>query len=160
MVSQHLNWLNSAVVVALIGVVGGIVAFFVRGIVEKRNTNKAVLAEIRRLLVVIREHKEWYEKKLTPSKRLDYPLIPFSHPVYDKQVDNIGILNWGLVAKVVRFYGYVDFLNALQSARAKHPHSDDFDLVYLDALGRCESIHHFDNDFKKRGIPVPSEHHG
>jgi hypothetical protein len=161
MVSPHPDWLNSAVVVALIGILSAVVPFFVRGILEKRRANKGVLGEIRRLLVVIQKHKKWYED-LSPAKRLDYPLIPFSHPVYEKQIDNIGVLKRDLVARVVQFYGYVDFLNALQSARVKHRHPTDFDDVYLGALHRCELsfFHQFDEDFEKRGIPVPSMGHG
>ena len=82
------------------------------------------------------------------------PLIPFSHVVYTKQVANVGALKGSLVVRAVQFYGYLDFLNALQASRPQYiaaGKSPDFDQVYdgalkelLDTFGQA-----FANEFQK-----------
>jgi hypothetical protein len=109
-----------AAIIALIGsllTVAGTVYLFWRGkSAERRATNKAVLAEIHRLLcVVMPSHDRWPGKE-DPA----YPLIPFSTPVYREHLKNIGGLDDDLVELVVRFYGYIDYLNSLQALRAQY----------------------------------------
>jgi len=154
--SQILNSLvDPAVLVAAIGIIAGVVSHIWRGRAEEQRTNKAVLGEIRRLLIGIEEHRKWFEK-LRPEERHRHPLIPFSYVVYKKQVGNIGSLESELVANAVQFYGYVEFLNSLQATR-KEQRAEDFDGGYLAALRRCTSEFYekFDKDFSKRGIPIP-----
>lgn len=150
------SFLDPAVMVAAIGLVGGVVSYFWRGSAERRRINRAVLGEIRRLLIAIKEHQHWYEAKVPPTDRAHYPLIPFSYTVYKKQLNNVGTLDRQLVAKAVQFYGYVDFLNTLQSLRKEHRPSD-FDHIYISSLDRCvsEFFAKFNEDFEKRGIDRP-----
>ena len=153
-----LNWLNSTIVISLLGALGGVVSFFIRGYLQGQGTNKAVLAEIHRLLDVIRSHKKWYEG-VPAAERPNFPLIGFTYVVYTEQVANVGILNQNLVARVVQFYGYLDFLNALQRARADHKRPADFDTLYLHSLESCDARFHdaFNTDFDRMGLPRPDE---
>jgi hypothetical protein len=156
--SQPVDWLNPTIIVALIGVIAGGLSFFVRGYLEKQRTNRAVVAEIRRLLIVIKRHRAWYAS-LPETERHQFPLIPFAYVVYKKQVANIGVLKRDIVANAVQFYGYVDFLNMLQRTRADHKHPAAFDKLYLSSLDSCLSQFYslFDHDLEKMGIPKPSE---
>ena len=129
--------------------------FFWRKSSEKRSVNMAVLAEIQRLRIVAMAHKEWWDGCMT-KKDTNYALIPFSHPVYSKQARNIGLLNQGIVANAVKFYGWVDFLNAFQATRpayieAGEEKRGEFDQRYAkslrDFLHAFENT--FENDFKK-----------
>lgn len=148
--------LDPAVTVAALGLVGGVVSYFWRGSAERRRTNRAVLGEIRRLLIAIKEHQHWYEHTVPATERAHYPLIPFSYAVYKKQLNNVGTLDRTLVAKAVQFYGYVDFLNTLQSLRKEHRPAD-FDRIYVSSLDRCvsEFFDKFNDEFEKRGIDRP-----
>jgi hypothetical protein len=133
---MSVNWTDPAILVAVLGLAGSAVAYVVRANAEKLSANKAVLAEVKRLLEVIREHKHWYEKN---EHKHDSPLIPFSYVVYKKQVDTIGVLRGDLVADVVEFYGFVDFLNALQAARKDYKDPAEFEAVYSKGLKDCDS---------------------
>jgi hypothetical protein len=149
-------WLNPAIAVALLGFFAGAVSFISRRWIERRSSNRAVLAEINRLLVVIVRHESWYREL---QNRQDYPLLPVSYIVFRKQVDNIGVLKPAFVAKAVQFFGYVDFLKSLQAARTQHENSNEFDAGYLDALCQFRGLFFtaFDRDFAKVGIPLPSK---
>lgn len=156
MLSFAASVLDPAVTVAALGLAGGVISYFWRGAAERRRTNRAVLGEIRRLLIAIKEHQHWYEAKVPPGDRANYPLIPFAYTVYKKQLNNVGTLDRKLVAKAVQFYGYVDFLNTLQSLRKEHRPSD-FDQIYVSSLDRCvsEFFAKFNDEFEKRGIDRP-----
>ncbi len=50
---------------------------------------------------------------------------------------NVGVIKRGLVAKVVRFYGYVDYINSFQALRKQYEdagHADEFNTMYLRTL--------------------------
>ncbi len=124
------------VIAALVAFAGAIALFVYRKNREEKSINKSVLAEIKRLLDVIQRHKKWWEGRIQ-AKDTNYPLIPFSHVVYSKQVANVGALKGSLVVRAVQFYGYLDFLNALQASRPQYiaaGKSADFDQVYDGAL--------------------------
>lgn len=137
---------DSTVLVAWIGFAGAVIAAFiafetymVRKRSENNSVNRAVRAEIGRLLEVIGDHERWWADCV---KRGDtnQPLIPFSHAVYTGQVKKIGVLRREFVGKAVRFYGYVDFLNSLQSSRdqySKLGKLHDFDRTYGSSLLKC-----------------------
>jgi hypothetical protein len=124
------------VIAPLVTFAGAVALFVYRKNLEKTSINKAILAEIKRLVEVVERHQKWWEERIQ-AKDTNHPLILFSHAVYAKQVDNIGALQGSLVVRVVQFYGYLDFLNALQASR---PHyiaakkSNEFDHVYNGAL--------------------------
>lgn len=80
---------------------------------ERLAVNRAILAEVSRLLAVIKRHREWWESCLACGDS-SLPLIEFSTTVYDKLTDRLGQVHPAHIAAVVSFYGYVKFINALQ----------------------------------------------
>lgn len=86
---------------------------------ESGSVNNAVQAEIKRLLLVLSSHEKWWAERIR-LRDTDQPLIPFSYAVYAGQVKNIGVLNPKTVDDVVRFYGNVDFINALQGQHGQY----------------------------------------
>jgi hypothetical protein len=158
--------MTPGITVALIGLAGTIAAslialtsavfVFRRGqSLEKKATNKAILAEIHRLVkVVLPKHLQW-------SGRHDpkYPLIPFSTRVYDEQVKNIGSLDDDVVAPVVEFYGYLGYINSLQVLRdqyKKHSNEQEFEKQYDDSLSRLlrDFQTKFDHAFERYKLHV------
>ena len=130
---MHQMLTDSAIWVALLG----FVFYFIRKLWENSSVNKAILAEAERLLSVAKQHKEFWQKRVTDNTTSHHPLIPFSHVVYDKQVKNVGVIKRGLVAKVVRFYGYVDYINSFQALRKQYEdegHADEFNTMYIRTL--------------------------
>lgn len=123
-----------AIVVASIAVAGTFLSIRYRNNHEARVVNKGILAEIHRLLYVIQSHKGYWDvwriKKITAN----FPLIPFTTEVYREQSKHIGTIRIELIVKVVRFYGYIHYLNSLQSVRAKYKSSDTFDEQYSNSL--------------------------
>jgi hypothetical protein len=126
-----------ATLVGLLGVLAGFILFYWGKRLERQAVNIAILAEIRRLINVVCRHKKWWLEECIKTGNTDLPLIPFSTPIYDKQAKNIGLLERSIVAHVASFYGYVQFLNVLQMARAGYIAVNRlplFEQMYLDAL--------------------------
>ncbi len=146
---------DSTVLVAWIGFAGAVIAAFiafetymVRKKSENNSVNKAVRAEIGRLLEVIGEHQQWWADCMRRGDT-NQPLIPFSHAIYTGQVKKIGVLRREFVGKAVRFYGFVDFLNSLQSSRdqyVKLGKQPEFDGMYARSLLNC--LDRFRNAFE------------
>lgn len=137
----------------------GLLLFVFTKRLERESVSKALLAEIQRLLVVVEEHSrywhEWMEKKET-QKHL---LIPFSCDVYTKHVENLGLVDGKYVGSVVKFYGYLKFINSLQETRDKDNelHGNDpssFDLTYARSLERLvgDFGKRFDDAFRRYGL--------
>jgi hypothetical protein len=147
-----LTMIDPGIIAAIIAFLGTIITFFWRKSLEKRSINRAILAEIQRLIRVVTIHEKWWAERLA-AKDTNFPLIPFSHAVYSKQVPNVGALNHRVVANVVTFYGYVRFLNSLQEARPEYIAAQkqaEFDITYHAALKTLlqEYSHAFDEEFK------------
>jgi hypothetical protein len=141
----------------LIAAIIALSPFFGRKLLEKQSTNRAVLAEIKRLLTVVAEHRDFWQKCVENRTTDHHALIPFSHVVYDKQVKNVGAIKGRLVAQVVQFYGYVDYLNNFQALRKDYDaagHSDEFNKMYTSALTRflTDFDHAFRDAFKQMRI--------
>lgn len=151
---------------ALIGLVGTIAAalialasavfIFRRNLtIEKKATNKAILAEIHRLIkVVVPNHLRWNGRH-DPN----YPLIPFSMRVYDEHLKDIGSLDDDIVAPVVEFYGYLGYVNSLQPLREqykKHGNEDEFAKQYDESLTRLlqDFQSRFDKAFQRYKLDV------
>lgn len=122
---------------SILGVLAALVIFYWGKRIERKGVNKALLAEIKRLLwVVCERHIEWR------PKNTNAPLIPFTTPVYSKHAQNIGMLDRDVVANVASFYGYLHFLNALQRSRVEYDKLNlraDFDKTYQESLDKfCE----------------------
>ncbi len=125
---------DSAIWVALLG----FAFYFVRKFWENGSVNRAILAETGRLWDVIKQHMEFWQNRVADNTASHHQLIPFTHAVYDKQVENVGVIRRGLVAEVVRFYGYVDYINEFQGLRKKYEaagHAKEFNEMYLGLLG-------------------------
>ena len=137
------NPLNPTVIAAVIAFFSAVVIFACRKCLDRRSINRALLAEIKRLIHVVTLHRDWWDR-LVRDGDTDDSLIPFSHAVYTAQVENIGELRGGVVARAVTFYGSLDFINALQAARPLYdvgkntqggePLKDVFNRQYLDRL--------------------------
>ena len=149
---------DPAVIAALIALAATLGASWYDKYAEKKTTNKAILAEIHRLLAVVREHVKW-EKRRDPK----YPLIPFSTPVYTEHVKNIGWVHKDIVALVVKFYGYLGYINSLQGLRQQYISAEDFNTQYEKSLNRL--LDDFDGKFDQRfagyhisDLPLPGTH--
>lgn len=133
---QATSQLNPEVIAGIIAFVAAVGVFVGGKILDARSVNHAVLAEMERLIHVVEAHREWWVKRMT-AKDTNYPLIPFSHVVFTKQVKNIGVLSRSVVVRCVQFYGYLDFLNCLQGSRDQFiaaGKSAEFDKMYAESL--------------------------
>lgn len=147
------------IIVASITAAGAIALYGIRRYTERSAVNKAILAEISRLLSILCGHKKlWFERKAKGEQ--DFPLIPFSTDVYDKTITNMGDLDRGYVAEAARFYGTVKFLNSLQRARKKYVaggkaalFEDDYGTGLERILKNYSTT--FDPYFKKYNIRKP-----
>jgi hypothetical protein len=145
-----------ATLVSLLGVVTGITLFYWGKRLERQSVNKAILAEIRRLIDVVGRHKNWFEDCIETGNT-NLPLIPFSTPIYDEQAKNVGLLDPSVVANVANFYGYVQFLNSLQMSRVGYVAIDKLPLfvqMYLDSLETFCNVYRnaFDKAFSDYGV--------
>ena len=128
--------MDAAIWVAIIGGAFSIFAIFFKNWNQERRVNIAVLAELQRLLTVLKEHEAWWEECVQKNDTA-FPLIPFLTPIFDHHEKNMGQIDTTMVAKVVNFYGYVKFINLLQAERAHYTgKSKEFDHQYLAALKR------------------------
>ena len=146
-------FLDSAIWVALIA----LIPVFASKFYEKRSTNKAVLAEVFRLLRVVRAHQHFLQRCVEEGSTERRPLIPFTYRIYTNQIQNIGVIRPGVVAKVVEFYGDIDFINSYQALKdpaAKSGHLDEFNAAYIRFLaGILEQFERgFQKEFKRLGI--------
>ncbi|MFY9719227.1 MAG: hypothetical protein WAK16_06225 [Candidatus Cybelea sp.] len=83
---------------------------------EKATITNAITEEMDRLKTVLDSHLSWIDKPTS----IALPLVPFATPVYDAQLEKIGLLDPTFVKAVVAFYGMVKFVNALQQAKAEY----------------------------------------
>lgn len=144
------------VVVPILAIAGGIFTYFVRKHSEERSVNKAILAEINRLITAVRRHHDWWTRLPSPAP---HPLIPFSYAVYKQQVKNVGVLREDLVGAVVQFYGYLQFLNDLQSRRKRFENQADFESIYKNSLKNFLDLfeHRFDAEFMQQSWTLESQ---
>ena len=126
---------NSAVWVALIA----LIPVFAASWFEKHSTNKAVLAEVYRLLKVVEQHRNFWQRCVDDHSTGRRTLIRFSYSIYSKQIKKIGVIRPRIVASVVEFYGDIDFVNSYQALKddaQKTGHLDEFDKAYIQFLSR------------------------
>ncbi|HYL68996.1 MAG TPA: hypothetical protein VEX69_07515 [Candidatus Limnocylindria bacterium] len=134
---QAASGLSMQMIPPVLAFVAAVGVFFVGKYLDARSVNHAVLAEMKRIIEVVKKHQEWWTDKMK-AKDTNFPLIPFSHAVYTTQVQNIGVLSGRLVVRAVQFYGYLDFLNALQASRPQFIAAGkpaEFDEMYGAVLG-------------------------
>lgn len=128
---------DAAIWVAVLTATLGLGSYFVQKAAEARSTNRAILAEINRLLIVVKKHRDRWDEWVKDGKELNHPLIPFSHMVFSAQVANVGVIRHSLVAEVVKFYGYVDYLNSFQALHKTYVeggNAAEFNRIYLASL--------------------------
>jgi len=137
------------VVIPLVTIAGGFFTYFVRKYLEERSVNRAVLAEINRLITAVRRHYDWW---VALTSRHPHPLVPFSYAVYKQHVKNVGVLKKDLVGAVVQFYGYLQFINDLQTRRKRFENGAYFEAVYTGSLKNFLELfeHRFDDEFKRQ----------
>jgi hypothetical protein len=143
-------------VISLLGVLTGVILFYWGKKIERQSVNKAILAEIRRLITVVGSHRDWWNDPKNTVNR-DVPLIPFSTPIYDEQAKNIGLLDGSVVETVAEFYGYLQFINSLQKSRADYASIkklNQFEEMYPKVLETfCQTYTTaFDEAFQKYGL--------
>lgn len=136
------------VVIPLITIAGGFLTYFIQRRSEDRAVNKAILAEVNRLITAVRRHYDWWGSL---TARISEPLVPFSYAVYKQHVKNVGVLQSDLVGAVVQFYGYLEFINDIQIRRKRFEKDADFEAIYTSALKNFLDLfeHRFDNEFKQ-----------
>jgi len=136
---------DTAFWIAVVTAILGLASYLLRKYLEDRAINKAIEAEASRLLSVIEGQLRFLEK----CKDISYhPLVPFYYAVYGKHVDNIGVISRKKIDAVVRFYGYVDFLNEYQKLRQHYEdtgHATEFFDRYKHQLAMV--LHLFRNSF-------------
>lgn len=137
----------------------GLLLFLFTKYLERQSVSKALLAEIQRLLVVVPEHIGHWSKWMEKSETQKHPLIPFSCDVYAKHVENLGLVDRKYVGSVVKFYGYLKFVNSLQKTQTKdwelHGNNpESFDHMYKASLERLvrDFGSAFDEAFKDYGL--------
>jgi hypothetical protein len=148
---------DAAVVAAVFGFLSKLAIEGWRGWSTRRSINTAILAEVRRLIDVINGHyRNWYRGLPRPGAEI-HALVPFSYPIYETQSKNLGKMKPALAAKVVVFYGYVQFLNGVQGTHAHYVSKDrfaEFDKIYINAI--MNFVRHirtqFTDEFKKYGL--------
>lgn len=141
-----------SILAVLVSALAGVFLFYRGKSIERQMVNKAILAEIKRLLAILPNHRDWL-KECKISGNLDLPLIPFTTPIYDEHAKNIGMLDNEFVAKAASFYGYLQFLNALQKSRSDYlavKKLQEFYDMYLRSLNTaCDTYQKaFDGAFK------------
>lgn len=130
---------DTAFWVAVLGGILGFISYEARKRAADNSVNRAVEAEILRLREVVERHLKFWKECSEKGTTSHHPLIPLSHPIFDKQVENLGVVRRARVAAVVRFYGYLDYVNQFQATREfyiKNGRSDEFDTMYIRVLGR------------------------
>jgi len=125
---------NKDVITALVGLatlIAAVAQYFINARAERQSIQIGFLAEVERLQVVVSRHLANFRNFK------DDPLIPFSTDFYDKQIENVGKISKNLVPDIIRFYGWIGFLNQVQAARKDYVAQGKlaaFDVFYVKQL--------------------------
>lgn len=141
--ARHSLIMDPAIITALLGLFGAWAKYVYDGWRKRKTINITILTEVARLLEVTSAHLIWWSGKIK-EKDTDQSLIPFQAPVFDSQMENLGSLDRRYAGAIVRFYGYVKFVNSLQETQAhyrKRRQAAEFDESYEDALKKLISIY-------------------
>jgi len=111
--------MDPAIIVALLGLFGAGLKYFYDGWRRRRTINITILTEVARLLEVTSAHLIWWQERRA-DKDTDQALILFQTPVFDSQLPNLGDLDRRYAGAIVRFYGYVKFINSTQETQAHY----------------------------------------
>lgn len=147
----------SAVVVAIIVFLGAYFRWWTDKQHDRRTINKAILAEVQRLLNVLRSTTKWWGD-CVETGTTDHILLPFSTDIYDVHVKDIGVIDTEIVADIVTFYGYVNFINRYleteKIVQEKEGGKAEFDKSYLKLLEKTLAKYDskFTSAFSQYGI--------
>jgi|ERR1022692_214567 hypothetical protein len=108
--------LDTSIVVAIYGIAGSVALYLLGKIFEYASLHIAIRAEIGRTIEAITNFRRIWVDAMERSTTDRFTLVPFYTAVYDAQLENVGMLLWD-VKSVVRFFGYVKFVNAYQETR-------------------------------------------
>jgi hypothetical protein len=149
----------ASVITALIAAAVALWSLWFQRRSERWAVNRAILAEISRLLDVINQHREWWIRQ-SAAGDTNLPLMPFTIDVYDKLAGNLGSLYPKVVVDVVRFYGYVRFVNNFQQSRSEHVaegKGGEFDTAYGKLLKKLLDAFHdaFEAEFSRYRVSGP-----
>lgn len=149
---------DPAIITALLGLLVALGKYVYDSWRRKRTINITILTEIARLLEVTSAHLIWWSGRIK-ARDTDQVLIPFQTPVYDSQMANLGDLDRRYAGAIVRFYGYVKFLNSTQETQAhyrKRRKAAEFDAAYEEALRKLVGTYGeiFRPAFARYGIKV------
>jgi hypothetical protein len=123
--------------VAVLGGLFGLGSILLRSRFDRQSANLAILAETYRLQNIIKRHLDFWKANLGAR-----PLLALTTPVFDVQLQNIGMVDRKVVANVVKFYGYIKFVNGVQAERMNFAAPEEFNSLYTTVL---TNLH---NDFK------------
>lgn len=135
---------DAAVLAALIGFFATLITFAVRRHFADSSVNNAVFAEMGRVLEAVQSHEHFWRKCVQDGTTRLHPLIPFAHLVYDAQINNVGVVDRKRVEDVVRFFGYVDYINRFQALQRRYQRcgiEGEFNAMYLEILSRLTARH-------------------
>ena len=128
------NEIRVAIVTAILTIAGSFIAYLYQRWDNHTTINRSLLTEISRLLAVIDSHYRWWQTCID-KKKTNQPLLPFTTDIYDASKENLGALNRKYASLIVGFYGYVRFLNNLQTARDEYKKTpEQFNTCYTRAL--------------------------
>ncbi len=105
-----------AVVAATLAYVYGIRNTARQRRLERDNVTRALLTEIRALNAVLTLRLEWWTTQVDPKKWIP-PLIQVAADAYEKLGGSIGQLDSPLAQEIVKFYGYIRFINEFQKTK-------------------------------------------
>ncbi len=80
---------------------------------ERATITGALLTEIVLVQESILRRHGWWTQQTAPTPPLP-ALVPFATDVYDHVVERIGVLPAELTREIVRFHGYIKFINEFQ----------------------------------------------
>ena len=133
------------IITAFGGITVALLSLFIQRRNERLAINRAILAEVSRILAVIPRHREWWEG-CVEREQVKVPLIEFSTAVYDKMTDKVGLIHPAHIAAIVSFYGFVGFLNKVQKTADIYTDEDrlkEFAPFYSKTLGQVERFEAF-----------------
>jgi hypothetical protein len=129
-------FMNPAIIAALLGLFGAWIKYLYDSWRKQKTINVTILTEVARLLEVSGGHLGWWQRK-RKEKDTDQVMIALQTPVFDSQMQNLGDLDRRYAGAIVRFYGYVKFINSLQETQAhyrKRHKGAEFDERYEKAV--------------------------
>lgn len=87
---------------------------------ELESLTRALAIEIAELVIAVGRRHAWWSEHVDPKVGWLPPLIVFSRDAYDQLRAKIDRLAPEVVAAIVRFHGYLHFVNAMHATREEY----------------------------------------